>query len=98
MQGLERKGWARILGCTAVFMLLLDITVVNVALPDMQRDLNASFSQLQWVIDAYALGLATLVLTAGSLADLRGRKSVFVVGLALFSAASAACGSAPTAG
>ena len=98
MQGLERKWWALILVCTAVFMLLLDITVVNVALPDMQRDLNASFSQLQWVIDAYALGLATLVLTAGSLADLRGRKAVFVVGLALFSAASAACGAAPTAG
>jgi EmrB/QacA subfamily drug resistance transporter len=98
MQRLERKWWALILVCTAVFMLLLDITVVNVALPDMQRDLDASFSQLQWVIDAYALALATLVLTAGSLADLRGRKAVFVVGLAVFSAASAACGAAPTAG
>jgi EmrB/QacA subfamily drug resistance transporter len=98
MHGLERKWWALILVCTAVFMLLLDITVVNVALPDMQRDLDASFSQLQWVVDAYALALATLVLTAGSLADLRGRKAVFVVGLAVFSVASAACGAAPTAG
>src|SRR5262245_8888569 len=98
MHGLERKWWALILVCVAVFMLLLDITIVNVALPDMQRDLDASFSQLQWVIDAYALALATLVLTAGSLADLRGRKAVFVFGLGLFSAASAACGAAPTAG
>src|SRR5437667_10973524 len=98
MRRLERKWWTLIVVCTGVFMLLLDITVVNVALPDMQRDLNASFSQLQWVIDAYALALATLVLTAGSLADLRGRKAVFVVGLAVFSAASAACGAAPTAG
>ena len=56
--------------CVATFMLLLDITVVNVALPDIQRDLDASFTDLQWVIDAYALSLAALLLTAGSLADL----------------------------
>jgi EmrB/QacA subfamily drug resistance transporter len=97
MRGLERKWWTLIVVCTAVFMLLLDITVVNVALPDMQRDLDASFSQLQWVVDAYALALATIVLTAGSLSDLLGRRLVFAIGLAVFSAASAACGAAPTA-
>src|SRR5262249_13871287 len=73
MRGRERKWWTLIVVCTAVFMLLLDITVVNVALPSIQRDLHASFSQLQWVVDAYALALATLVLTAGSLSDLIGR-------------------------
>ena len=56
-------------------MLLLDITIVNVALPAIQTALNASFSELQWVVDAYALALATCVLTAGSLADLFGRQA-----------------------
>ena len=56
--------------CTGTFMLLVDITIVNVALPDMATDLQTSFSQLQWVIDIYALALAALVLGAGSLADL----------------------------
>ena len=98
MRGLERKWWTLLVVCAAVFMLLLDTTVVNVALPPIQRDLHASFSQLQWVVDAYALALATLVLTAGSLSDLIGRRLVFAVGLAVFSGASAACGAAPTAG
>ncbi|TMK32770.1 MAG: MFS transporter [Actinobacteria bacterium] len=75
-------------------MLLLDITIVNVALPPIARDLNASFTDLQWVIDAYALTLATFVLNAGSLADLFGRKKVFVGGVVLFTAASALCGAA----
>src|SRR5256886_9746272 len=75
-------------------MLLLDITIVNVALPPIARDLNASFTDLQWVIDAYALTLATFVLNAGSLADLLGRKRVFVSGVVLFTAASALCGAA----
>jgi EmrB/QacA subfamily drug resistance transporter len=78
--------------CTATFMLLLDITIVNVALPAIERALHASFSDLQWVIDAYALALAACVLTAGSLADLFGRKRVFVIGIVLFTIASAACG------
>ena len=98
MRGLERKWWTLIVVCTAVFMLLLDITVVNVALPDMQHDLHASFSQLQWVVDAYALALATLVLTAGSLSDIVGRRLVFTAGLAIFVASSAACGASPSAG
>jgi EmrB/QacA subfamily drug resistance transporter len=73
-------------------MLLLDVTIVNVALPAIQRALHASFSELQWVIDAYALALATCVLTAGSLADLFGRKRLFMIGIVVFTAASAACG------
>src|SRR4051794_41856409 len=70
--------------CVATFMLLLDITIVNVALPDIQRDLNASFEDLQWVVDAYALTLASFMLTAGSLAARLGRRRPFVVGPALF--------------
>ncbi|MCW2964683.1 MAG: transporter, partial [Actinomycetia bacterium] len=73
-------------------MLLLDITIVNIALPAIQRALGASFSDLQWVVDAYALALATCVLTAGSLADLFGRKRLFLLGIALFTIASVACG------
>ncbi len=89
---MERKWWTLLAVCTATFMLLLDITIVNVALPAIERALNASFSDLQWVVDAYALALATFVLTAGSLADLFGRKRLFVIGIVLFTAASAACG------
>ena len=73
-------------------MLLLDITIVNVALPAIEKALHASFSDLQWVVDAYALALATCVLTAGALADLFGRKRLFVIGIILFTIASAACG------
>ena len=98
MDGLDRKWWTLIAVCTAIFMLLLDITVVNVALPDIQRDLDASFAQLQWVVDAYALTLATTVLAAGSLADLFGRRRVFTLGLVLFTVASFACGIATERG
>jgi EmrB/QacA subfamily drug resistance transporter len=82
------------LGCVAIgtFMLLLDITIVNVALPAIQKDLNASFSDLQWVVDAYALTLAALLLVSGSVADIIGRKRVFVIGLVLFALASLGCG------
>ncbi len=77
-------------------MLLLDITVVNVALPDIQRSLHSSFSDLQWVVDAYALTLATFLLTSGSIADLIGRKRVFIAGLFVFTTASAVCGLSTT--
>jgi EmrB/QacA subfamily drug resistance transporter len=90
----ERKWRVLIVVCVAVFMLLLDITVVNVALPDIQKELNTSFTDLQWVVDAYALMLATTMLSAGSLGDLLGRKRVFLVAIALFTAASALCGAA----
>jgi len=89
---MARKWWTLVAVCIATFMLLLDITIVNVALPAIQRALKASFSDLQWVVDAYALALATFVLTAGSLADLFGRKRIFLLGIVLFTAASAACG------
>ena len=89
---MARKWWTLIAVCTATFMLLLDITIVNVALPAIQRSLKATFSDLQWVVDAYALALATCVLTAGSLADLFGRKRIFLFGVTLFTVASVACG------
>ncbi len=78
--------------CLGTFMLLLDITVVNVALPDIQRALHASFSDLQWVVDAYALTLAAFLLTAGSLADMYGRRRLYLIGLVVFTCASALCG------
>src|ERR1700683_773956 len=92
MPSLERKWWTLIAVCVAIFMLLLDITVVNVALPDIQRSLHSSFADLQWVVDAYALTLAAFLLTSGSLADLIGRKRVFIAGLFVFTTASAVCG------
>ena len=78
--------------CVATFMLLLDVTIVNVALPDIQRDLGSSFEDLQWVVDAYALTLAAFMLTAGSLGDLFGRRRIFLLGLGLFVVASLLCG------
>src|ERR1022692_3469760 len=95
---MNRKWWTLGVVVAATFMLLLDITVVNTALPKIERSFAASFTQLQWVIDAYTLGLTAVVLTAGSLADRLGRKRMFVGGLALFTAASLACAVAPSAG
>src|SRR5215212_1092525 len=89
---MQRKWWTLIAVSVATFMLLLDITVVNVALPVIREDLGASFDDLQWIIDAYALTLAALLLVSGSFADLIGRRRVFIIGLILFSAASFACG------
>src|SRR4051794_32691783 len=62
---MERKWWTLIAVCVATFILLLDITIVNVALPAIGRDLHASFTDLQWVVDAYTLTLAAVLLTAG---------------------------------
>jgi EmrB/QacA subfamily drug resistance transporter len=90
-----RKWWTLLAVSVATFMLLLDITVVNVALPSIREDLDASFTDLQWVLDAYALTLAALVLTAGSLADRLGRRRVFAAGLAIFTIASLLCALAP---
>ncbi len=92
---MDRRWWTLGVVCVATFMLLLDITVVNTALPAIQKDLGGSFTDLQWVIDAYALSLAALVLTAGSLADRLGRRRVFAAGLAIFSLASLLCALAP---
>jgi EmrB/QacA subfamily drug resistance transporter len=88
------KWWTLVAVCLGTFMLLLDITIVNVALPDIQTALHASFADLQWVVDAYALTLAALLLTAGSLADLYGRRLLYVIGLAIFTLASLLCGAA----
>ena len=92
---MARKWWTLLAVSVATFMLLLDITVVNVALPSIREDLGASFTDLQWVVDAYALTLAALVLTAGSLADRLGRRRVFAVGLGIFSLASLLCALSP---
>jgi EmrB/QacA subfamily drug resistance transporter len=89
---MDRKWWTLIAVSVAIFMLLLDITVVNVALPSIQRELHSSFSDLQWVVNAYALTLAAFLLTAGSLADLSGRRRVFTAGLVVFTCSSAVCG------
>ncbi len=89
---MERKWWTLVLISIATFMLLLDITVVNVALPDIQRDLDASLASLQWVVDAYSLMLAAFLLTAGSLGDRLGRRRVFSLGFGLFTFASFLCG------
>jgi EmrB/QacA subfamily drug resistance transporter len=90
----SHRGWTLAVVCAATALLLLDVTVVNVALPAIEDDLGASFSELQWVIDAYALALAVTLLTAGSLADRIGRRRMFVAGVLLFTAASAACAAA----
>ena len=89
---MEAKWWTLLAVCLGVFMLLIDVTVVNTALPDIQRELHSSFSDLQWVVNAYALTLAAFLLTAGAISDLVGRRRVFTTGLVLFTAASLACG------
>jgi EmrB/QacA subfamily drug resistance transporter len=89
---MARKWWTLTTVVLGVFMLLLDITIVNVALPDIQSAFHASLADLQWVLDAYALTLAAALLTAGALADLWGRRVLFVVGTAVFTAGSLLCG------
>jgi EmrB/QacA subfamily drug resistance transporter len=89
---MERKWWTLIAVCVATFMLLLDITIVNVALPSIQQDLNASLSSLQWVVDAYALTLASFLLVFGSLGDRLGRRRIFSSGFVIFTLASLFCG------
>ncbi|KQS66452.1 multidrug MFS transporter [Modestobacter sp. Leaf380] len=93
-----RKWWPLVAVCAGTFMLLIDVTIVNVALPDIASSLGTSFDQLQWVVDVYALALAALVLGAGSLADLYGRRRLYLSGLVLFAVSSLACGLAPDAG
>ncbi len=93
-----RKWWTLTIVCIGIFMLLLDITIVNIALPDLVKSLHASFSDLEWVIDAYAISLAALLLIAGSLGDLAGARKVFMVGLAVFCVSSLLCGIAQAPG
>src|SRR5436305_1388650 len=82
--------------CLGYFMVILDVTIVNVALPALRGDLGATVSDLQWVIDGYALMFAALLLSGGALSDRLGARRVFVAGLGLFVATSAACGIATT--
>ncbi len=86
------RRWTLIAVCVTTFMLLLDITIVVVALPNIQRRLSADLTGLQWVVDAYALALAALILTAGALSDRFGRRLLFTVGVVLFTSASFLCG------
>jgi EmrB/QacA subfamily drug resistance transporter len=88
----DRGRWTLVAVCATTFMLLVDITIVNVALPSVQRELKASLTGLQWVVDAYAVSLAALILTAGALADRFGRRRVFAIGIVLFTVASFLCG------
>jgi EmrB/QacA subfamily drug resistance transporter len=92
MAGMDKKWWTLLAVCAGTFMLLLDVTIVVVALPDIQRALGASFGEVQWVIDAYALTLAALLLTAGVLADRYGRRLLFGIGLVIFTLGSLLCG------
>jgi EmrB/QacA subfamily drug resistance transporter len=87
-----KNWWTLVAVCGATFMLLVDITIVQVALPRIHHDLHASFTSLQWVLDAYALSLASLLLTAGTVADRFGRKRVFMGGVGIFTLASLLCG------
>src|SRR2546430_7778464 len=95
----ENKKWWT-LGAVSVglFMIMLDNTVVNVALPSMRRSLHMSLSELEWVVAGYALTFAAFMLIGGKLADFLGRRLVFMVGLAVFTGASLACGFAPNGG
>src|SRR5689334_21535370 len=96
-QTTSRQRWTLLLVCTAAFMLQLDITVVGVALPSIQRDLHASLPDLQWVSAAYALVLAVLLLPAATIGDRLGRRRLFLVGLVIFTIGSLACALAVTA-
>ena len=82
--------------CFALAMVMIDNTVVNVALPTLNQELGASISDLQWIVDGYVLAFASLLLTGGILGDRYGRKRMFLTGLAIFTVASLACGLAST--
>src|SRR5213080_3422827 len=88
----QGRRWTLVAVCVTTFMLLLDITIVNVALPSIQRRLHAGLTGLEWVVDAYALTLAALILTAGALADRFGRRLLFMGGVLVFTSASLVCG------
>ena len=93
----NRRWWTLAAMCFALFMIMLDNTVVNVALPSIQRDLGASLSGLEWTVNIYTLTFAVLLVTGGRLGDILGRRRMFVVGLVLFGAASFLVGAAPSA-
>ena len=92
------RAWPLVTIGLGYFMVILDTTIVNVALPSIEKELSASVAGLQWVVDGYALVFASLLLTAGALGDRLGSKRVFLAGLVLFTVTSALCGAAPTLG
>src|SRR5213078_607845 len=95
----ERRRWAALaVVCLAQLMIVLDVTIVNVALPSIQRDLHFSQGGLTWVVNAFLVTFGSLLLLAGRLGDLAGRKRVFLAGLVIFTGASLLCGVAPTQG
>jgi EmrB/QacA subfamily drug resistance transporter len=94
----NRKWWTLVAVSFGLFMIMLDNTVVNVALPSIRADLGISISELEWVVNAYALTFGVLLLTGGKLADLLGRRRIFIAGLVIFTAASLWCGLADSAG
>lgn len=89
---MDKKWWTLLAVCTGMFMLLLDVTIVVVAQPEIQSGLHASLSDVQWVIDAYALTLASTLLTSGVLADRYGRKRLYLIGMTVFTLGSLLCG------
>jgi EmrB/QacA subfamily drug resistance transporter len=95
----ERRRWASLMVvCLAQLMIVLDVTIVNVALPAIQRDLHFSQADLTWVVNAFLITFGSLLLLAGRLGDLVGRKQVFLIGVVTFTVASLLCGIAPTPG
>ena len=92
-----RKWWTLAAVAFGLFMIMLDNTVVNVSLPSIERDLHIGISELEWVVNAYALTFGVLLLTGGKLADLLGRRRIFIVGLVIFTASSFFCGIASNA-
>src|SRR5437868_2518865 len=90
------RWWTLAAMCFALFMVMLDNTVVNVALPSIQRDLHASLSALEWTVNAYTLTFAVLMVTGGRLGDIFGRRRMFLFGVAVFGTSSLAIGFAPT--
>ena len=93
----NRKWWTLAAVAFGLFMIMLDNTVVNVALPTIGRDFETGLSELEWVVNGYALTFGVLMLTGGKLADLLGRRRIFITGLAIFTLASLACGLATSA-
>ncbi len=95
-RGERRRWWTLAAVSFGLFMIMLDNTVVNVALPSIQRDLGIGLSELEWIVTGYALTFAALMLIGGKLADAYGRRRLFVIGIAVFTLASLACGLADT--
>jgi len=94
----NRRWWTLGAMCFALFMIMLDNTVVNVALPSIQRDLKTDLSSLEWTVNAYTLVFAVLLVTGGRLGDILGRRRMFLFGVVIFALSSAGIGVAPSDG